>query len=318
MKFASIGHLIDAQSIKKIPEEWIKKKYIISPEINVNGTKGHIFALKLTAKQIMSSNKNEIREEILNCILYAQDSYDINLIQLGALTTSVTNGGKWVLEQDKYTGYTNHGNSYTAAISYQTVLNSLKTFNISSTESKIAIIGAYGIIGEALSTMLYPLFKETLLIGRREEKLKELQNRLSGNIEISTNIQTEKSDVIVTATSHPSSLLKSNHLKKNAIIVDISQPPNISKNVCLIRKDIHRIDGGLVNWNLNIEMPILAKGKILSCIAEVIMQALEDDRNNYVGSIDFCHLQRTVEWGKKYGFTLNELTNFGMPLKSSI
>jgi hypothetical protein len=58
-------------------------------------------------------------------------------------------------------------------------------------------------------------------------------------------------------------------------------------------------------------MPV---GKNFACIVEVIMQALENEPKNHVGSIDLAHLQKTEIWAKKYGFTLNELTNFGKPI----
>ena len=50
-------------------------------------------------------------------------------------------------------------------------------------------------------------------------------------------------------------------------------------------------------------------------LAEVIMQAMENERENHVGSIDFNHLRKTEKWAKKYGYTLNELTNFGKAYK---
>jgi hypothetical protein len=59
----------------------------------------------------------------------------------------------------------------------------------------------------------------------------------------------------------------------------------------------------------------MAPGKNFSCIIEVIMQAMEDERENHVGSIDLAYLRKTEKWGKKYGFTLNELTNFGKKIE---
>jgi hypothetical protein len=55
-------------------------------------------------------------------------------------------------------------------------------------------------------------------------------------------------------------------------------------------------------------------GKNFACIVEVIMQTLENERENHVGSIDLNHLRMTEKWAKKYGYTLNELTNFGKAL----
>jgi len=53
MKFATIGHLVYESSINKIPKDFIKKRMIVSPELNFDGIKGHILGLKLSSKQMM-------------------------------------------------------------------------------------------------------------------------------------------------------------------------------------------------------------------------------------------------------------------------
>jgi predicted amino acid dehydrogenase len=115
----------------------------------------------------------------------------------------------------------------------------------------------------------------------------------------------------VTATSHPTSLLKSNHLRKNAIVVDVSQPENLSYDVCQKRPDVYRIDGGFVDFPIKFQIPGVPIGKNFACVVEVIMQAMENERENHVGSINLDHLRKTEQWAEKYGFTLKELTNFG-------
>jgi len=311
MKFASLGHLDYEERIKQFPKEWIGKKYILSPEINLGKTSGYFIGLKYTARQIMSLPVEKIRREILQALIFAQNELDVELVQLGALTTSVTQGGKWVLEQKEFNGFVNHGDSYTAATTCQAVFKILDRLEMESSELTLAIVGAYGIIGEALSKLLTPKFSYSILIGRRREKLEELKKKIEGNFEITTELKTQIADVVITATNHPSALLSSSHLKKNAIVIDVAQPPNVSASLCKQRPDIIRIDGGIVTFPSKICIPSMPKGKIFACIAEVIMQAMENNRANYVGSISLEHLKKTKNWAKKYGYTLDELTNFG-------
>ena len=299
---------------RKFQKSWIHNNLIVFPEINVNESKGYLTALMLTAQQIMEIPREISRKNILNAALYVQNELDVDLIQLGALTTSVTDGGVWITKQKEYTGYVNHGDSYTAAVTCQTVLKALNFFNKESTDQVLAIVGAYGVIGEAVSKILVPQFRHSILIGRREEKLQELKILLKGNFETTTDLKTKNADIVVTATSHPTALLNSNHLKENAIIVDVSQPPNLSYDVCQKRPDIHRIDGGLVDFPMKIPTSVIPAGKNFACIVEVIMQTLENERKNHVGSINLTHLHQTERWAEKYGFTLNELTNFGKAL----
>lgn len=313
MKFATLSHLLNENNIKQIPPTWIKEELIISPELDIDGTKGYVVALNLLPKQVMSSAKDEIRKKILEAALFAQNELGVEIIQLGALTTSVTNGARWLTEQKEYTGYVTHGDSYTAAVTSQAVLKALGLFDKDPEKLNLAIIGAYGIIGEAVSKILVPQFKHTMLIGRRKEKLEELKSKLKGSFETTVDLRTKDSDVIVTATSHPTALLNSEHLKGNAIVVDVSQPPNLTYGVCKKRTDVMRIDGGFVDFPYDYPIPIpgMPRGKNFACIAEVIMQAMENEQENHVGSIDIKHLKKTEKWAEKYGYVLKELTNFG-------
>jgi len=311
MKFATIGHLLDEKTIEQFPKTWIHGNLIVSPEMDINGTKGHLTGLKLTARQMMGLPQDIVRKNILDAVLFVQNELDIEIIQLGALTTSVTNGGIWVTQQKEYHGFVNHGDSYTAAVTCQTVLKALNVFQKKPSDQVIAIVGAYGVIGEAVSKILVPQFAHSILIGRKKSRLKELEKNVDGRFEITTDLKTKDADIIVTATSHPDALLKSNHLKENAIVVDVSQPPNLSQELCTKRYDIHRFDGGYVDFPLKYHLPGMTPGKLFACIAEVIMQAKENERSNHVGSIDLKYLTKTEKWAKKYQYELNELTNFG-------
>lgn len=313
MKFATIGHIMDKKTLNHLPKDWGYNKIIFSPEKNINGTKGHITGLTLTPKEIMSLPREQVRKKILDAALFLQNKLEVDLIQLGALTTSVTSGGKWLTQQKEFKGYVNHGDSYTAAVACRTVEKALEHFNKKPPDLTISIVGAYGVIGEAVSKILVPRFKESILIGRRQNKLEELKLSLKGNYKTTTSLETKDADVIVTATSHPTALLNSFHLKKNAIIVDVSQPPNLTKEICEKRPDVCRIDGGYVDFPeiYNMIIPGVPSGKLFSCIVEVIMQSMENEKNHHVGSIDLKHLKKTEKWAEKYGFVVNELTNFG-------
>jgi predicted amino acid dehydrogenase len=156
-----------------------------------------------------------------------------------------------------------------------------------------------------------PQCSHSILIGRIQEKFKGLEESLEGSFETTVELRTKEADIVVTATSHPTSLLQSNHLRKNAIVVDVSQPENLSYDVCHKRPDVCRIDGGFVDFPIKFQIPGVPVGKNFACVVEVIMQAMENERKNHVGSIDLNHLRKTEQWAEKYGFTLKDLTNFG-------
>ena len=140
MKFATIGHLDYKKRLGQIPKGWIQGNLIVSPELDVNGTKGYILALKNTAQQMMSLPRDIIRQEILESVLFAQNELDVNIIQLGALTTSVTSGGLWISEQKEYAGFVNHGDSYTAAVTYQAVKKAISLQGKNPSELTLAVV----------------------------------------------------------------------------------------------------------------------------------------------------------------------------------
>jgi len=312
MKFAIIGHLLPGQDPSRIPIGWKKDNgFIITPELDFVGTKGFGISILLSPKQMMQLPQNVVRDRILNACVFAQNKLDADVVQLGGLTTSVTSGGVWVSEQKEFKGYVNHGDSYTAAVTCQVVQKALMILKRNPTDQILSIVGAYGVIGEAISKILVPQFTHSILIGRREDKLRELEEKLTGDYETTIDLKTKDADIIITVTSHPTALLNSEHLKKHAIIIDVSQPPNLTYNVCMQRPDVVRVDGGYVDSPTVSNAPLMPPGKIFACIAEVIMQAMENERKNHVGSIDLNHLRNTEKWGEKYGFTFNMLTNFG-------
>jgi len=317
MKFATIGHLRVEEDIHQFPVSWVHGNLIVSPELNVHGTKGYITGLTLTARQMIELPREIVRKNILDAAVFLQNEFGVDVIQLGALTTSVTDGGIWVAKQKGYKGYVNHGDSYTAAVTSQAVLKGLRFFDQEPSDQIIAIVGAYGVIGEAVSKILVPQFLHAILIGRRKEKFKNLEKNIDGDFETTVELKTKEADIIVTATSHPDALLQSEHLGKGAIVVDVSQPPNLSNEVCQQRSDIHRIDGGLVEFPVQIVIPGMPPGKNFACIVEVIMQAMENEQKNHVGSIDLHHLRTTEQWALKYGFILKELTNYGKRVNRS-
>ena len=316
MKFATLSHLLNQDNLKFIPKSWIRDNIIVSPEIDVMGTKGYVVALKLLPQQIMNLPSEKIKQIILDAAVFTQEKLSVEILQLGALTTSVTDGGVWLVKQDKYNGLVTHGDSYTAAVTCQAVMKSLSLLKKKPSEQILAVVGSYGIIGEAVSKILVPQFSHSVLIGRRKDKLEELALKLEGSFNTTTKLETKNADVVITATSHPTALLEPEHLKEKAIVVDVSQPVNLSADVCKRRKDIIRIDGGYVDFPLESSLPIpgLPPGKTFACIAEVIMQAMENEHENHVGSIDLDYLHKTERWAEKYGFLLNELTNFGQSL----
>lgn len=101
-------------------------------------------------------------------------------------------------------------------------------------------------------------------------------------------------------------------LKKNAIVVDVAEPSDVVSNIEEIRPDVISIDGGRVKWdNIDIKIKLGLPPHVgFACMTEGMMQALEQDKNDYIGSVDMNHLKQTIEWAEKWGFDIADFTCF--------
>jgi predicted amino acid dehydrogenase len=283
---------------------------------------GYIIATLLTGRQILTLSQKIVRKRILDTILFTQNKLGVEVIGLGALITSVTNGGRWLINIPQVKLTITHGDTYGVVVAEEGIEKILNICNFNS-KTKVAIVGAYGLIGREIAKFLaqkgYPL----ILIEKTEEKVNLIKEKLREiNLEnkifrASTNLEDIfPADLVITATSHPSALLKSEHLKTGAIIYDIAQPMNVSPELIKERPDIVKIDGAYVDINgidLGFDMGP-PKRTTFACLVETMMIALEGDKNHHVGEIDERYLEKTKEWAKKYGFAHAPFTSFGKPI----
>jgi len=274
--------------------------YSICEKINVyNKANVYLLALALKGHQIASNNLKDlkmVRERILEAVYFSQDYLNAEVIGLGALTASVTNGGSWLISRNKIKSNITHGDTYATFISVEGIKKIIALSRVLN--PTIAIVGAYGIIGTALCKILSNDY-ELLIMGRNKMKLECLHKTIGGKGIITTDMKAiKRADIVVTATSHPEALIESEHLKNGAIIYDIAQPANISKKLLKERPDILRIDGALVKIpriNITFDMRT-GKGHTFACLAETILMTLEDIKGHHVGQIDlnYCSLAKIL------------------------
>jgi len=281
---------------------------------------GYILGVTLTAQQMMNLPFKNVRQKILDTILFAQNKLGTEIIGLGSLITSVTEGGKWLIDQPQINLVVTHGDTYGVAVAEEGIEKILNLCNFNPMKTKIAIVGAFGLIGREISKFLAKKGFSLILIEKTEEKVNLIKEKLREiNLEnkiflASTNLKDIfPADLVITTTSHPSALLKSEHLKTGAIIYDIAQPMNVSPELIKERPDIIKIDGAYVDINgidlrFNMGPP---KGTTFACLVETMMMALEGDKNHHVGEIDSSFVEKTKKWAKKYGFCHAPFTSFG-------
>lgn len=293
---------------RRFPSMWICSSF------DVYGmAKGHMLCIPFTARQMLKIDLRIVRDVILKNVLFAQDVLKADVIGLGALTASVTNGGKWLIQNNAIKAFITHGDTYAVAIA----MDGLKRI-LEKNRKIIAIVGATGIIGKGLTSLIAQNGNQLILIGRNDKKLKMFADTLNSNsVRITKNIEECcNADIVITATNHSEAILKEKHLKKGTIIYDVSQPQAVSPTLLSIRKDVVKIDGCLVNVpGIDLKFDLSTpKGTTFACLAETIIQTIEDIKGHHVGDIDISHIKILVEAGKKYNFTHAPFSCFGRPL----
>jgi predicted amino acid dehydrogenase len=291
----------------------VVSKFHINQEVD-----GCIILIWLTGAQVMDPSKNKmVKKRILDAALYAQNCLGCSVIGLGALTASVTKSGEWLAQRPEIKIAITHGDSYAAALAIQGVNKIVQKINLPKRDSTLAVVGATGIIGEAVSLALAQKFDKLILIGRDTFRLKTLQEEAQKRgcqaIIDSDLIQVKNADIVITATSAPKAIIKAEHLKQNAIIFEVSQPRNVSPALTKQRPDILLIDGSIamVPQGIKFWWMSLPPQHTFGCMAETILQTIANDNNHHVGKVDPLFMNIVVKRGSMWGFPMAPFTSFG-------
>jgi len=337
-KLVVLAHFMDKKSISRVVPwlGWLpisaiefilwhlpaRLSFVVASHFDIIGqAEGYIIGIALTPRQINSPIKKVVRKKILAATLYAQNKLGCDFLMLGGLTAPATTAGLFLTENPQVKLNVTTGNAYTAAITLHSVYKAVEKAKLNLADLTVAVIGATGTIGEAVSRILEDQVKDLILVGIDDEKLKKLDSRMQKSNHIVTKVLNEisRADVTVTATSHPDVLIDPKILKRKSIVIDVSEPSDMPKDFEIQRPDVINIDGGRAKW------PNVNPGKVLglpdhvgfACITEGMMMTLENDRHAHVGTIDLDYLRKTEEWGKKYGWDVADFTSFNKPVPES-
>ena len=158
------------------------------------------------------------------------------------------------------------------------------------------------------------------VIGRKQEKLEELRDRLKGKaraeIVPSTNLDCLRSvPLILTVTSAIGDVIQPEYLQPGSVVCDVARPRDVSAMVAAARDDILVIDGGMVdvpgpvNFHFNFGFP---PGKAYACMAETIALALEGRFEDYTlgKHLTRARVEEIDSIAKKHGFRLSGFRSF--------
>jgi predicted amino acid dehydrogenase len=238
-------------------------------------------------------------------------------VSLGQYTSIVTRNGTSFRPPGM--GLTT-GNSYTAALAIQAVLNLHQRRGIDPARSVLAVAGASGNIGRACAEILAPFYKRTILLGSGQPgsalRLGELAGRIARS-EIAPDAGgLRAADAVVCAVSAPQPPFGPEHFGENCLVCDLSMPPALRPGTAAARPDLCVIGGGIARLPFGEALDVAAfplpAGRVYACMAEGMLLALENITDAALtGPISTAHVLRVEEMAETHGFELADLKRAG-------
>ena len=292
----------------------------ISPVIlsTVNGVvdekgkkiKGVIISLPITAEQMLR-DRNLAKKQVFRAIKKAK-KLGATYVGLGSFTSVVTSGGQDVCGLIEGVHVTN-GNALTASMTYLGIQDLIR--NSTVREPNIAIIGATGSIGSAVTELLTKdgSFGTLYIVGRTPSHIQKLLQRITPHPHshrvMETNMEEAlpKVDIVVTATSASGTVIRAELLKKDAIVYDITQPKNTPQDLLTKRPDVTFIDGGLIKLPEHIHVGYnfgIPTNTSFSCLAETILLSLAHYPDDFcVGNVTLEQVKYAETLANRYKFS---------------
>jgi len=276
---------------------------------------GYIVICPLSAKQ-MHQDQKLAQRRILQTVRLAE-KLGCKIIGLGALSASMTQGGEYLLDKVRI-GVTS-GHAYTVAVVCEMVEQIANQLEVDLGDLTVAVVGAAGYIGVPCARVLSKkkighllLVDRITKVGRLEKLYKEIAN--TGRITVSTNLMSLRlADVVVVVTNSLDILIKAEHLKTGAVVLDDSQPRNTSMELMDQRPDVLILDvvanAPGVNAHFSFDFPYT--DDVFTCLGETLILAARGWKDNYcVGEFDYGLVNQVLRWGWKLHFKIAQVRSF--------
>lgn len=287
-------------------------------------TAGWIIIVPLGARQMLEEPRELVQQKVAAAIDKAAD-LGADVVGLGALTASVTGGGALFRER-RDIGVTN-GNALTAAMTFDGIVRLIVRAGFRCPH--IALVGATGSVGSAVARLLARrrITDRISLVARTQSRLDALaaemrQNQPGATISTAQSMDAlRQADLVVLLTSAAEALLRSEHLKPGAIVLDDTQPRNTHPDLLLERPDVLVVDGGIVavpGMRLRGGSIGLPRGQAYACLAETMLLARAGHQGHFsLGDPNLAQVDRIAALAcreREQGFDLAPFQSFGKPL----
>jgi len=320
-KFPFLGRVLNEKQIDFFstffPPVYISEIEGITSEATGKEIKGWFIACPYTPKRMMELPEQTVYRKIIQTGQLAE-KLGAQILGLGAFTSVVGDAGITIANALDVPVTT--GDSYTVMVAVDAIREAACVMDIPLKTATAAVVGATGAIGQVCAELLADDVERLYLIGRRQDALEELRDRLKiharSELIISTRMDVLKeAQLILTVTSAIHDVVRPEHLQPGSVVCDVARPRDVSAMVAAVRDDILVIDGGMVDvpgpvdFHFNFGFPA---GKAYACMAETIALALEGRFEDYTlgKHLTRARAEEITVMAKKHGFRLSGFRSF--------
>ena len=320
-KFPFLGRVLNEKQIDFFstffPPVYISEIEGIRSESTGKEINGWFIACPYTPTRMMELPERAVYRKIIQTGRLAE-KLGAQMLGLGAFTSVVGDAGVTIANALDVPVTT--GDSYTVIVAVEAIREAAFIMDIPLRSATAAVVGATGTIGQVCADFLADDVERLYLIGRKEDKLEELRDRLQVHARAELIVSTQmdvlsEAQLILTVTSAVHDVIRPEHLQPGSVVCDVARPRDVSAMVANVRDDILVIDGGMVDvpgsvdFHFNFGFP---PGKAYACMAETIALALEGRFEDYTLGKHITR-ERVEEIGaiaKKHGFRLSGFRSF--------
>ena len=279
---------------------------------------GWLVACPFTPQRMMELPEKVVYRKIVQTGRMAE-RLGANILGLGAFTSVVGDAGVTIANHLDIP--VTNGDAYTVAVAVRALEKAAQVMDIPMDTTSAAVVGATGAIGQVCAELLAHKTAELYLIGKDQEMLDPLAERLranpsSGMVHTSTSMESlRKTQLILTVTSALHAVIHPEHLIPGSVVCDVARPRDVSSKVAATRDDVLVIDGGMlevpgpVDFHFDFGFPT---GKAYACMVETMALALEGRFEDYsLGKhIDRTQVEQIDALADKHGFKLSGFRSF--------
>ena len=320
-KFPLLGRVLNERQIDFFstffPPVYISEIEGIRSEATGKEIKGWFIACPYTPRRMMELPERAVYRKIIQTGRFAE-KLGAQMLGLGAFTSVIGDAGVTIAKALDVPVTT--GDSYTVIVAVEAIREAACTMDIPLRSATAAVVGATGTIGQVCADLLADDVERLYLIGRRQDKLEELRDRLKvharAELVISTSMDVlAEAQLILTVTSAVHDVIRPEFLQPGSVICDVARPRDVSAMVARVRDDILVIDGGMVDvpgsvdFHFNFGFP---PGKAYACMAETIALTLEGRFEDYTlgKHITRARVEEIGLMARKHGFRLSGFRSF--------